>query len=67
MENGVIGISEKRRFDVTPELYPAFELGQDAASGAVVAVDSAGSLAEFTEHADCETETESDWSLMIGY
>ena len=41
----MIEISEEKPIDVTTELYPAVEPGQDAASGAVVAVDSAGRLA----------------------
>ena len=64
MENGVLGISEKQRFDVTPELYPAFEPGQDAVSGAIVAVDSAGRLGERAERGDC---AESEAGLIIGY
>ena len=67
----MVGISEAERIDVTAELYPASEPGQDAVSGAVVAVDSAGPLAEFAEHADCETGRKGrlvvgDWLLVIG-
>lgn len=61
---GVLGISEKQRFDVTPELYPAFEPGQDATRRAVVTVDSAGRLSGRAERGDC---TESESRLVIGH
>lgn len=66
----MLGISEKQRFDVTLELYPALEPGQDAARRAVVAVDSAGRLGERAERGDC-AERESrlviaHWLLVIG-
>ena len=66
----MIGVSEKQRFDVTLELYPAFEPGQDAARRAVVVVDSAGRLGGRAERGDCaERESGlrmSHWLLVIG-
>ncbi len=66
----MLGISEKKRFDVTPELYPAFEPGQDAVRRAVVAVDSAGRLGGRAERGDCAGRESGlvigHWLLVIG-
>lgn len=67
---GVLGISENQRFDVTPELYPAFEPGQDAVRRAVVAVDSAGMPSGRAGRGDCEERERrlviGHWLLVIG-
>lgn len=66
----MIGISENQRFDVTAELYPAFEPGQDAVRRAVVAVDSAewpDGRAERGDYAESERRLVIDhWLLVIG-
>ena len=66
----MIEISEVEWIDVTRELYPATEAGQDAASGAVVAVDSAGGRAKCAERAECDCRAGElivgYWSLVIG-
>ncbi len=66
----MIEVSEQEWSDVTRELYPATEVGQDAASGAVVAVDSAGGRAKCAKHAECDRREGGldidDWLLVIG-
>ena len=54
---------------MTRELYPAKGLGQDAASGAVVAVDSAGAPSEGAERGDCiERRSQiGHWLLIVGH
>ena len=65
----MIEISEEKPIDVTTELYPAVEPGQDAASGAVVAVDSAGTPGERAERGGCTGRSRriGHWLLAVGH
>lgn len=67
----MIEISEEKPIDVTTELYPAIEPGQDAVRRAVVAVDSAGARGERAVRGDCSGRENGlvigCWSLVIGY